>query len=285
MRTMKSNLVTALAISCVLAPSLFTGCTGNDGTGNAYSDDDSQGGDPEIVDPDGQEGGDPETVDPDGQEGGDPEIVDPDSQEGGDPETVDDASSPVLNGDSPATQVISRAKYWYDEGQAGRMGDYTNNRCPITGLDGDGTKDKSCHRDPEGNGVYPNTHFYRRDCSGMASMALHMGRSTNTAGFRSGDFDFEKLGDDRDAKPGDLVLSTATSSANSPCRNHTIIFEKWIDGKSWKGYSGGSMPPRHQTYYVSKKADGAIVNMDKNDSSCDRVFHVWRSPHVLHDTL
>jgi hypothetical protein len=199
---------------------------------------------------------------------------------GGDPDDVGEVSSAVFTGDSSAAEVIARAKYWYDEGQAGHLGKYTNSHCPIDGTNSEGAEDAHCHRDEEGDGAYPNTHFYRRDCSGMASMALHMGHSTNTAGFRNGAFDFYQLDDDANAKPGDLVLSTAKSSNESWCGNHTIIFEKWITvGVSWKGYSGGVMPPTHDTYYVSN--DG--TNMDKNDSSCNRVFHAWRSPHVIQD--
>jgi ribosomal protein L24E len=203
-----------------------------------------------------------------------------DLRQGGDPDDVGEVSSAVFSGDSSAAEVIARAKYWFDEGQAGHLGKYTNSYCPIDGTNADGGEDAHCHRDEEGDGTYPSTHFYRRDCSGMASMALHMGHSTNTAGFRNGAFDFYQLADDADAKPGDLVLSTPKSSNDSECGNHTIIFEKWITvGVSWKGYSGGMMPPSHGTYYVSN--DGS--NMDKNDSSCNRVFHAWRSPHVIQD--
>jgi hypothetical protein len=202
--------------------------------------------------------------------------------EGGDPADVGQTSSALYKGDTQDTEVIARAKYWFDEGKAHHMGDYTNSYCHITGKNSDGTKDSSCHRDMEGNGEYPNTHFYRRDCSGMASMAVHMGYSTNTAGFRDGDFGFEILSDDADAKPGDLLLSTAKSSNACKYGNHTIIFEEWIDGSHWRGYSGGSMPPTHNVYTVSK-SNGTITNMDRYDG-CDRVFHAWRSPHVIHSS-
>ena len=94
-------------------------------------------------------------------------------------------------------------------------------------------------------------------------MALHMGRSATTAGFRDGAFDFEKLDNDENAKPGDLLLNTKESGATCKYGNHTIIFDHWIDKNTWKGYSGGSMPPKHFTYYLKRDASGTITDLDR----------------------
>ncbi|GAA4606580.1 hypothetical protein GCM10023195_23900 [Actinoallomurus liliacearum] len=121
-------------------------------------------------------------------------------------------------------EVISRAKYWYDN--RGKI-DYD-----MGGQYGD-----------------PDSadHTYRTDCSGFVSMALHLTDSRNTVTLPEVGTEIPRT----EMQPGDYtgILGPGTENA----AGHVRLFEKWADrsaGTYW-AYDFGETPVAHQIYQLS----------------------------------
>ncbi|AUI60267.1 hypothetical protein BKN51_20095 [Amycolatopsis sp. BJA-103] len=119
----------------------------------------------------------------------------------------------TLGGPISRTEVISRAKAWYDH----NPGPYDQNAFS-TGPSGDGS--------------------YRHDCSGYVSMALHLAHSPSTGELPSYATEISRT----ELKPGDFLNR---SNAQYPV-GHTFIFEKWDDDNgNFSFYSWGATPIQH----------------------------------------
>jgi len=97
-------------------------------------------------------------------------------------------------GDISRTEVISRAKNWYDRNVQYSQTSYAYD------VDGD--------------------HTYRQDCSGFVSMAWHLTSSRTTATLDDSAVS-TTLSDKRDLLPGDAL--------NDASDGHVVLFVKWID--------------------------------------------------------
>jgi hypothetical protein len=125
-------------------------------------------------------------------------------------------------------EVIRRAKYWFD------------NRGSIPYSDSG-----AVHRDPESA-----SHLYRRDCSGLVSMALHLKSSLNTVTLPDVGLKISRTA----MQPGDFtgVLGKGTAGP----AGHVRLFEKWENertGTYW-AYDFGGTPVKHQIYKLSTDA-------------------------------
>ncbi|MDU7360705.1 MAG: SH3 domain-containing protein [Propionibacteriaceae bacterium] len=93
--------------------------------------------------------------------------------------------------------VLARAKYW------------TDRRLPYNW--------NISHKDPQGK-------YYRADCSGMVSMALHLTWSPSTRDLRNYVYPISKS----QLRPGDIIgnLGPGSEGANG----HVVVFNGWVPG-------------------------------------------------------
>ncbi|MFH8257936.1 FG-GAP repeat domain-containing protein [Streptomyces roseolus] len=121
------------------------------------------------------------------------------------------AAESSVGGSITRDEVIERARYWLDKNLT-----YSQS---------------SSYPDSDGK-------YYRTDCSGYVSMALHLSTSLSTMGIGSSS-DFTEISRS-DLKPGDVL-----NNYNS----HVILFAKWDDAAKTKFsyYSFGSTPVKYIT--------------------------------------
>ncbi|WP_198047134.1 hypothetical protein [Kutzneria sp. 744] len=118
-----------------------------------------------------------------------------------------------LGGPITRSEVIARAKAWYDH----NPGPYDQGAFS-PGPSGDGS--------------------YRHDCSGYVSMALHLAHSPSTADLPNYGYEIPW----QDLKPGDFFNRSNTAYPVG----HSFIFEKWDDNNgNFSYYSWGSTPISH----------------------------------------
>ncbi|MET8083266.1 FG-GAP-like repeat-containing protein [Micromonospora sp. NPDC005197] len=131
------------------------------------------------------------------------------------------ADSSVGGSISP-TEVLSRAKYWYD------------NRGSIPYSQG------GYYRDENGKN-------YRTDCSGFVSMAWHLSTSKTTYNM----YTVSKQISKSDLQPGDILNSAS---------QHVILFKRWINQSTgtFEYYAFGSTPVKIDTETLSGGGDGLI---------------------------
>ena len=126
----------------------------------------------------------------------------------------DVAHASVTNGPIGRSEILARAQYWVDAGIT-----YTQ-----TG---------TWFRDPEGDKTY------RRDCSGLVSMAWHLGQSYVTGDFQGSSQYWTRLAGRDELAPGDAIVRTG----------HMELFSHWANsGDHSKG-----------AYVYSFNADGETV--------------------------
>ncbi|MYW05822.1 hypothetical protein, partial [Streptomyces sp. SID3343] len=122
------------------------------------------------------------------------------------------AANSTVSGPITRSEVLERARYWYD-----RRANFVYNQ-------------GGSYRDSTGTS-------YRTDCSGYVSMAWHLGYSPNTVGLA----DTQTYEIPRSQlKPGDILNSYY---------DHVILFEKWDDDAhtTFSYYSFGHTPVVHRT--------------------------------------
>jgi hypothetical protein len=139
------------------------------------------------------------------------------------------AKKSTKGGQISRAEVISRAKYWFDH------------RGHIFY-----TKSGATYRDPESA-----SHAYRRDCSGLVAMALHLPSTLyNTANLPSVGTKISRT----DMQPGDFtgILGKGTDGP----AGHVRLFEKWANKRagSYWAYDFGQTPVKHQIYKLSTDA-------------------------------
>ncbi|GAA4624574.1 hypothetical protein GCM10023196_025260 [Actinoallomurus vinaceus] len=135
-----------------------------------------------------------------------------------------EAKGSTLGGEISRAEVISRAKYWYDN----------RDSIPYDWA--------SSYRDPDSA-----DHTYRQDCSGYVSMALHLTSSLSRVTLPGVGTQVSRTA----MRPGDYtgILSSGTAGA----AGHVRLFEKWADqraGTYW-AYDFGATPVAHQIYQLS----------------------------------
>jgi len=122
------------------------------------------------------------------------------------------------------SEVISRAKYWYDH-----RGSFSYNM-------------NGSYRDPQGR-------QYRTDCSGYVSMALHLSSSLSTVTLPGVGHRVAKA----KMHAGDYIghMGAGTGGAGG----HVRLFQKWANSAhtTYWAYDFGSTPVKHQTYSLSTK--------------------------------
>lgn len=122
------------------------------------------------------------------------------------------------------SEVISRAKYWYDH-----RGSFSYNM-------------NGSYRDPQGR-------QYRTDCSGYVSMALHLSSSLSTVTLPGVGHRVAK----KNMHAGDYIghMGAGTGGAGG----HVRLFQKWANTAhtTYWAYDFGSTPVKHQTYSLSTK--------------------------------
>lgn len=138
------------------------------------------------------------------------------------PSTATVAARSSVGGKISRKEVISRAKYWYTHRAHIRYNMYGS------------------YRDPQGR-------KYRTDCSGYASMALHLGTSASTVSLTG----YSKAISRGSMKAGDLwgIMGAGTGGSGG----HVRIFEKWANKahtKYW-AYDFGSTPVKHAIHSFS----------------------------------
>jgi hypothetical protein len=122
------------------------------------------------------------------------------------------------------SEVIARAKYWYD-----RRTRFSYNM----------------------NGSYPDPQGrrYRTDCSGYVSMALHLSSSLSTVTLPGVGNRIAK----KNMHAGDYIghMGPGTGGAGG----HVRLFQKWANSAhtSYWAYDFGSTPVKHQVYSLSTK--------------------------------
>ena len=132
-----------------------------------------------------------------------------------------------VGGEISRTEVITRAKYWYD------------------------------HRnefDYNGGKTFPDPdkHRYRTDCSGFVSMALHI---TPTGLGAPSTVNLPtygvKLKSRKDMKMGDFTGRLGPGTGGDA--GHVRLFEKWVNkaAGTYMAYDFGAAPLRHHTYQLS----------------------------------
>jgi hypothetical protein len=129
-----------------------------------------------------------------------------------------------VGGSIKRSEVISRAKYWYD-----RRSKFSYNM----------------------NGSYPDPQGrrYRTDCSGYVSMALHLSSSLSTVTLPGVGNRVAK----KKMHAGDYIghMGPGTGGAGG----HVRLFQKWANKAhtSYWAYDFGSTPVKHQVYSLSTK--------------------------------
>lgn len=146
-----------------------------------------------------------------------------------DPETAVSGRDPGVGnsargGAISREEVLSRAKYWYDN-RGGIPYDWAG-----------------YYRDPDSA-----DHTYRQDCSGFVSMALHLTDSLSTVTLPSVGTQIPRTA----MQPGDYTGILGDGTAGDA--GHVRLFEKWADqsaGTYW-AYDFGATPVAHQIYRLS----------------------------------
>lgn len=124
-------------------------------------------------------------------------------------------------------EVISRAKYWFDTRHS-----FTYSMTAY-------------HRDPDSA-----SDLYRKDCSGLVSMALHLTTSLGTVTLPSVGVKIART----DMQPGDFTGILGRGTAGPA--GHVRLFERWADrraGTYWAYDFGGTLVA-HQIYTLGKDA-------------------------------
>lgn len=134
----------------------------------------------------------------------------------------------TVGGTIKRSEVIKRAKFWYDK--------RANFRYNL----------KGSYPDPQGR-------RYRTDCSGYVSMALHLSSSLSTVTLPG----VGKRITQKSMKAGDYIghMGSGTGGAGG----HVRIFEKWANGAhtTYLAYDFGSTPVKHKVYSLSTKGYSA----------------------------
>ena len=127
-----------------------------------------------------------------------------------------------VGGSIKRSEVLSRAKYWYD-----RRSHFSYNM-------------NGSYRDPQGR-------LYRTDCSGYVSMALHLSSSLSTVTLPGVGHKISK----KSMKSGDYIghLGAGTGGAGG----HVRLFTRWANSAhtTYWAYDFGSTPVKHQVYPLS----------------------------------
>lgn len=135
------------------------------------------------------------------------------------------AASPAtskVGGTIKRSEVISRAKFWYDRRSRFRY---------------------------DMNGSYPDPQGrrYRTDCSGYVSMALHLSSSLSTVTLPGVGHRISK----KSMHAGDYIghMGPGTGGAGG----HVRLFEKWANAAhtTYWAYDFGSTPVKHKVYSLS----------------------------------
>ncbi|MEV4628060.1 VCBS repeat-containing protein [Micromonospora sp. NPDC049523] len=141
------------------------------------------------------------------------------------------AQASTLNGPIGRDEIIDRAQNWVDR-------DITY------------TQTGTWASDPEGS------HTYRRDCSGLVSMAWHLSRSYVTDDFRGDNAMWDTLGSLHDFQPGDAMVRSG----------HIELFSHW---KNRNDHTEGA-------YVYSFNSDGQTVQNPYADNNTGaRGFNGW----------
>lgn len=127
-----------------------------------------------------------------------------------------------VGGTIKRSEVISRAKFWYDRRSKIR---YNMN---------------GSYPDPQGR-------RYRTDCSGYVSMALHLSSSLSTVTLPGVGRSISK----KSMHAGDYIGHMGPGTGGSG--GHVRLFEKWANSAhtTYWAYDFGSTPIRHQVYSLS----------------------------------
>lgn len=116
-----------------------------------------------------------------------------------------------VGGTISRSEVISRAQYWAKKGVKYNMNAYA--------------------ADPQGR-------KYRTDCSGMVSMALHLGTSASTVSLKS----YVTAISWSSLKPGDIVGTLGAGTEGN--KGHVVIFNGWANSAHTKFYTLEETPPK-----------------------------------------
>ncbi|GLY84183.1 hypothetical protein [Actinoallomurus iriomotensis] len=134
------------------------------------------------------------------------------------------AATSKVGGAIKRSEVISRAKYWYDRRNKFRY-------------------------DWQGSYPDPQGRRYRTDCSGYVSMALHLKSSLSTVTLPGVGHKISK----KSMQAGDYIghMGAGTGGANG----HVRLFQKWANRAhtTYWAYDFGSTPVKHKTYSLSTK--------------------------------
>ncbi|MFR9778745.1 hypothetical protein ACL02O_22190, partial [Micromonospora sp. MS34] len=141
------------------------------------------------------------------------------------------AQASSIEGPISRSEILSRAQNWVDRGIT-----YTQTGTWASDIDGDKT--------------------YRRDCSGLVSMAWHLNTSYVTGDFQGSNSRWTTLGSLNDFQPGDAMVRTG----------HMELFAYWKDKND---HSKGA-------YVYSFNSDGQTVQNPYADNNFgNRGFNSW----------
>ncbi|MFF5202601.1 FG-GAP repeat domain-containing protein [Micromonospora parva] len=145
--------------------------------------------------------------------------------------TISPAEASSINGPITRTEMLDRAQNWVDR-------DITYTQTGTWAKDVDGS------------------HTYRRDCSGLVSMAWHLSQSYVTDQFQGSNAMWTTLGSINDFQPGDAMVRSG----------HIELFAFWKDKND---HSKGA-------YVYSFNSDGQTVqNPYANNNTGSRGFNGW----------
>jgi hypothetical protein len=161
-----------------------------------------------------------------------------------------------VGGDISAAEILDRARFWFQLCNDSGKADCTANQMwYTTQMSGD----SDFHADPQGK-------QYRKDCSGLVSMALHLDGSLVTSTL-PGVLTLIAIDD---LQPGDVI--------DSPVGGHAFLFEEWGDSAHsyYYSYDFGTTPVRHLTVFRS----GSDL-----DTSDGRTFYAYHYPKNINATV
>ncbi len=143
------------------------------------------------------------------------------------------SAASAVNGRISRSEVIERARHWLSNPPPG------------------GYNTSRQHADIQGKA-------YRTDCSGYASMALHLSGSFNTAQLATPTYTTQIT--KADLKAGDLLIHPPAGP-----KGHVLIFEKWANAaqtSAWMYDFGGGSAPRYRAlpFPGAQYRDGRIYN-------------------------
>ena len=137
----------------------------------------------------------------------------------------------AVGGSISSSEVLQRAQYWIQNPPAGGydMGGWAT--------------------DPQGK-------YYRTDCSGYVSMALHLLNSENTRSIATSS-SFTPISKSQ-LQPGDIM--NAANGAGSYSTGHVVLFAGWVPGTNqgtyWAySFGGGKAPEYEQVPYPGPVGD------------------------------